>query len=396
MAIHLDHQAKLSTWVHVWTCLLTTLWVLGHPGWITAQSNPSSTAVIETWGGVKRTQPKFPTIRTSNPMKQQGRITELTPTAAHTPSMRPTQPIPPLPWMAPKQSLLDRSEASPKRPVATISARPPFPESLSASPPSIPLGLSTTEMKNSSANPGLAAKPIVASEVSKTTNRLGPIQASRVAPSPLQPQAGATETHTDAQVSKTKTAASVQSGREDAKRIDLHFSTDQIWQLIGLLVTIPTVVVVALVLLLRWFGALGASVIRVEVQGDGGMPKIPSVPPFPKLIDSSEPIPFEPAIDTAPSALVGLEPDVDYQAPSFELGPTLEEERALQEQNEQQQAEAILRNIFEQNSQILSELQGTIVFGREELAEAEEVQDWITQISEPIELTPKHENNKYA
>lgn len=114
----------------------------------------------------------------------------------------------------------------------------------------------------------------------------------------------------------------------------LRGTLGQMLVLLGALVVILLMLSAIFLTLLKWFGP----VLRVEFVNRGGA--------FPLLVPQAAPATILDAIPVEDESI----------APNFELGPTYAEEQAMKAETEKQQEQAVLQQVFEQNLQVLEEI----------------------------------------
>jgi hypothetical protein len=187
-------------------------------------------------------------------------------------------------------------------------------------------------------------------------------------PAPLPPALTGETGTSPAEVKKTAAAAPAgepphSRAMEDGEELLLSrmlFNTVLVQSIVLLaaLILLPGLLLLAACLAVRRALSRSGSLLRVEVVGTpgtfammpvahGGMPAngatMPgSVPPDTPLVGGSAATPWE----------------EEYTAQQFELGPTYEEELRLKEQGRQQQEEALLRQVFEENVRLREQLVG--------------------------------------
>jgi hypothetical protein len=121
--------------------------------------------------------------------------------------------------------------------------------------------------------------------------------------------------------------------------------------LLAAVFVVPSLVLLALCLVVRRALGRSGSLVRIEVVGAAGAfgaavagPAQPAGPP-----PAPEPAPPAPAAET-PAV-----PE-EWTAEPFELGPTYEEEQRLRDEAQKQQEEALLRRLFEENLKLQEQL----------------------------------------
>jgi hypothetical protein len=151
-------------------------------------------------------------------------------------------------------------------------------------------------------------------------------------------------------------AAAAQPGGNLLYRVALV----QMLSILGALVLGPLVLLAALCYLLRRYASSPGALFRVEVVNSlpPGMPLVMAGPGAGQGAARHSGLEIDldlvPDKDQAEGALEGVE---ESTAEPFELGPSFEEERQLQEAAAQQAEEALLRHIFAQNVRLREQIE---------------------------------------
>lgn len=287
------------------------LWV-GTSGSLGQEPNVPGNHGIEIWEGLQKVKPRLPSV----PQMQPEPVPWPSPSPA--PSPAPELPLPP---PLPPEYSQPPTELVPVIPVtATAPVHPP--------------GTSFEELVTLA----VTAKALV--EILPSLHN--PVPSFReVTPEP-KPVPGSSPEQVLASTATDPTA--------ERGTFWVEFSHPHMLWIAAFVVSVPLLVLLALLLLLRRL-RLSNPVLRVELMGQAF--------PF-----SSIPVPPEPSkeLTTAipggadPKELVGLLPPDDYQPQTFDLGPNFEEKRQLEEEMLRQQELAILQHIYEQNVRLHEEM----------------------------------------